>query len=354
MDCLRRHPLGYIRVEHNSTKVRYLRCGIYRAYGANCSAVKQSRERVRGDVVAVRRKQRYDLLTEDSDEEVPESDTLQFEHELRIATQAVQLACQLTRRVQDGLRGNAVTAETKTDKSLVTIADWGVQAVVSWVLAQAFPGEVISMVAEEDTEALKGRGTGELLQRVTQVVNECLAEGEIVGITPPPTPLQAVDVLKAIQRGTSEGGPVGRHWILDPVDGTLGFVRGDQYAIALAMMDEGRVVLGVLGVPNFPMRTEWLRYPHKYNRMVEKLIAPPPDLWHRGCLIRARRGGNGAWMEPLMGDHIGNPDLLKALTRRVKVSDVTDPAGATFCEPVEKGNTAQGFSATLADRIGLK
>jgi 3'(2'), 5'-bisphosphate nucleotidase / inositol polyphosphate 1-phosphatase len=30
------------------------------------------------------------------------------------------------------------------------------------------------------------------------------------------------DVLAAIDGGKSEGGPSGRHWILDPIDGTKG------------------------------------------------------------------------------------------------------------------------------------
>jgi 3'(2'), 5'-bisphosphate nucleotidase len=53
--------------------------------------------------------------------------------------------------------------------------------------------------------------------------------------------------------------------VLDPIDGTLGFVRGDQYAIALAMVENGEVVLGVLGCPNLPLRSEWLNYHHRYN-----------------------------------------------------------------------------------------
>ena len=44
--------------------------------------------------------------------------------------------------------------------------------------------------------------------------------------------------------------PGGRYWALDPIDGTKGFLRGDQYAIALALIDDGDVVLGVLGCPN--------------------------------------------------------------------------------------------------------
>ena len=33
----------------------------------------------------------------------------------------------------------------------------------------------------------------------------------------------------------------------------ISFVRGDQYAIALALLDEGKVVLGVLACPNLPL-----------------------------------------------------------------------------------------------------
>lgn len=33
----------------------------------------------------------------------------------------------------------------------------------------------------------------------------------------------------------------------------ISFLRGDQYAIALALLDEGKVVLGVLACPNLPL-----------------------------------------------------------------------------------------------------
>ena len=50
-------------------------------------------------------------------------------------------------------------------------------------------------------------------------------------------------------------GTLGR-WALDPVDGTKGFLRGGQYAIALALMVDGEVQLGVLGCPNLPVEPE--------------------------------------------------------------------------------------------------
>ena len=39
---------------------------------------------------------------------------------------------------------------------------------------------------------------------------------------------------------------------LDPIDGTKGFLRNDQYAVALALIEDGKPVLGVLGCPNIP------------------------------------------------------------------------------------------------------
>eukprot|EP00850_Spirogloea_muscicola_P003255 SM000013S26424 [mRNA] locus=s13:294343:297349:+ [translate_table: standard] len=271
-----------------------------------------------------------------------------FEHELKVASQAVQLACQLSISVQEKLLSKKEKADTKKDKSLVTVADWGVQAVVAWLLSQYFPGGDFSMVAEEDTEALKGRQGVENLQRVVIAVNECLAGASKFGLQPPLQPLGTVDVLKAINRGTSRGGPTGRHWILDPVDGTLGFTRGDQYAIALAMMEDGEVVLGALGCPNLPMRAAWLRYPHRYFRLTAAFFPPKPGSWYMGCVMMARQGG-GTWMEPLVcHGHMG----VKA--RQVRVSSEEDPAAATFCEPVEKANSSQSFTAGLADSLGLR
>jgi 3'-phosphoadenosine 5'-phosphosulfate (PAPS) 3'-phosphatase len=52
--------------------------------------------------------------------------------------------------------------------------------------------------------------------------------------------------------GNSQGGAHGRHWVLDPIDGTRGFVGMRQYAVCLGMLQDGQVELGVLGCPNLP------------------------------------------------------------------------------------------------------
>lgn len=61
------------------------------------------------------------------------------------------------------------------------------------------------------------------------------------------------DWLALIDRGNSEGGAQGRHWALDPIDGTKGFLRGGQYAVCLGLIEDGQVVVGVIGCPNLPV-----------------------------------------------------------------------------------------------------
>ena len=63
--------------------------------------------------------------------------------------------------------------------------------------------------------------------------------------------LPADQVLEAIDRG--RGMPGKRFWTLDPVDGTQGFVRGDQYVVALALIVGGRVEIGLLGCPELSL-----------------------------------------------------------------------------------------------------
>lgn len=84
--------------------------------------------------------------------------------------------------------------------------------------------------------------------RITGLVNETLSSSGISGVRP----LSEEEVLELIDRGGSQGGKQGSHWVLDPIDGTRGFVGMRQYAVCLGLLHEGEVVLGVLGCPNMP------------------------------------------------------------------------------------------------------
>ncbi|KAK8607916.1 hypothetical protein V6N13_023361 [Hibiscus sabdariffa] len=275
-----------------------------------------------------------------------------YSKELDVAVRAVQMACSLCQKVQESLiLKTSSPVHSKHDNSPVTVADWSVQATVSWILSETFGCRNVSILAEEDVQSLSEPGSSALLAAVVKSVNDCLAEAPHLGLKGPEMPLGSSDVLEAISRCNSTGGPTGRFWALDPVDGTLGFVRGDQYAVALALIEDGEVVLGVLGCPNYPMK-EWLSYHHRYHRIISKLTPTTSESWDKGCVIYARRGRGEAWMQPL---HQKNKPLSWPNTAiPVRVSSIDNPALATFCEPVEKSNSSHSFTAGLAHSVGLR
>uniref|UniRef100_A0A7I4B3P8 3'(2'),5'-bisphosphate nucleotidase n=1 Tax=Physcomitrium patens TaxID=3218 RepID=A0A7I4B3P8_PHYPA len=248
-----------------------------------------------------------------------------YHRDVVLATNAVRLASRLCQTVQRGLLTQET--QTKSDKSPVTVADYGSQALVNWSLAREFPPGTFSMVAEEGSEDLRTEAGAPMLERITQLVNDAIASDAALDVAP----LSKEDVLEAIDWGNSEGGSNGRHWVLDPIDGTRGFVRGDQYAIALGLLDNGKVVAGVLGCPNLPMGSIANGIPANSSEPV-------------GCLFVASLGA-GTTVEPLDGS--GEP-------KRVHVSDVEDTAIATFCESYESAHTMQDLTANIAGTLGVK
>jgi 3'(2'), 5'-bisphosphate nucleotidase len=148
--------------------------------------------------------------------------------ECGVALEAVRAAARLTRSVRAAFTPDLATA--KPDRSPVTVADLGAQVMVSLSLVDAFPDD--PLVGEEDASQLAS-------EPIRDALTTRLAEAR-PGLGPS-------DVVQALDRGGFAGAPSGRWWTLDPVDGTLGFLRGGQYAIALALVVDGVVRLGVLG-----------------------------------------------------------------------------------------------------------
>ncbi|KAK6238243.1 hypothetical protein QUC31_003712, partial [Theobroma cacao] len=249
------------------------------------------------------------------------------------------VCCNL-QKVQKSLLQSDV--QSKNDRSPVTVADYGSQALVSFVLQQEFPAE-FSLVAEEDSKDLRKDGAQELVDRITKLVNDSLASDESYSVT-----LSTEDVLKAIDSGKSEGGSQGRHWVLDPIDGTKGFLRGGQYAIALALLDRGKVVLGVLACPNLPLTP--INDQHSPNNEV-------------GCLFFAEVGG-GSYMQPLDSsstvkvvmicynfiaiDQSKYLQLIHLFGIQVQVSGIENPEEASFFESYEAAHSMHDLSSLIA------
>ncbi|KAK3029665.1 hypothetical protein RJ639_038946 [Escallonia herrerae] len=202
---------------------------------------------------------------------------------------------------------------------------WRSQVLVSFVLKRELPFESFSLVAEEDSGDLRKQEGRETLQRITKIVNDTLdSDGAYNEF-----PLSEEDVLDAIDSGKSEGGSCGRHWVLDPIDGTKGFMRGDQYAIALALLDQGKVVLGVLSCPNLPLASIASSDRHAHDKV--------------GCLFSAQVGG-GTYMQSLDG----------APPMKVHVSATENPEEASFFESYEAAHSLHDLSSSIADILGVK
>ncbi|MCC5823031.1 MAG: 3'(2'),5'-bisphosphate nucleotidase [Phycisphaerales bacterium] len=152
------------------------------------------------------------------------------------ARHAVVAASHVCRSVQDAL--DEVRAVTKDDKSPVTVADYASQAVVGYALRERL-GDVV-LVAEEASNFLRDEDNGLLLDAVVAAAREVWDDAT------PESVLEAIDIGAGDTRHR-------RFWTLDPIDGTKGFLRNQQYAIALGFIEEGVPTIGVMGCPNLPV-----------------------------------------------------------------------------------------------------
>lgn len=117
-----------------------------------------------------------------------------------------------------------VPVYSKSDSSPVTVADFSVQAVVLGLLSRYFPGhgfiaEEVSSVLRQDPASLSA-----VLGVVRKVMGLDLTEADLCA---------AIDLGARGHGDKREGGCGGRTWVLDPIDGTKGFLRGEQFCVAL-------------------------------------------------------------------------------------------------------------------------
>lgn len=258
------------------------------------------------------------------------SPIMSYEKELHIAQLAVQRATLLTQRVfQEKAKGTL----SKDDKSPVTIGDFGAQALIIHAIKSNFPKDEI--VGEEEASSL--RENQNLSSQIWDLVkNASLAdetsESELGG------PVESEDqMLQAIDAGNSAGGAHGRIWALDPIDGTLGFLRGGQYAVCLALIENGDVKVGVLGCPNLPIDD------------AAPLSADVGGLESergRGVLFAAV-ASSGATSRPL------GPGALRQPSQPIRMKSVPDITHATFCESVEASHSSHGDQAEIAKKLGI-
>ena len=226
-------------------------------------------------------------------------------NEVKTALAAVREAGRLCRTVQAEIDPGELA---KQDRSPVTVADFGSQALICRALRRSFPDDPI--IGEEDSAILREPEQASMLERVVYHVGQLRPE------TGPTTVCQWIDLGGAKEYSS-------RFWTLDPIDGTKGFLRGGQYAIALALVLDGQVAAAVLGCPN----------------LGPTLAAARGD----GSLFIALKG-SGAWQGPLSVSGNFVP---------VNVSSQTDASMIRFCESVEAAHSSHGDAARIAERLAI-
>jgi 3'(2'), 5'-bisphosphate nucleotidase len=225
--------------------------------------------------------------------------------EVVTAIQAVVKASTLCQKIRMDLVGGE--SILKSDRSPVTVADYGSQAIICKMIREKFPGDTI--VAEEDSKELKRPDRSKILEQVTNYVDAFVPTSSSEEVC------SWIDFSSTIASD--------RFWALDPIDGTKGFLRGDQYAVALALIEKGALKLGILACPNLYVD-----------------IHQPSG--GKGCLFVALQGKGSVQMD------------INGLNRQsISVSKVKNPSEATIAESVEPDHADHLFHQRLAQKLNI-
>lgn len=216
---------------------------------------------------------------------------------LEIASQAVYMACGLCEEIR---KNRAFFAKRKKDTSPVTLADLLSQALIGAYLRKHFP--YIPLIAEEDVSDFE-MDWPKLREQYPELQKFRLSEL-----------LQSTKQIK--HSAKEENG----FWVLDPIDGTKGFLQNRQYAIALAYVRKGKVLVGVLGCPNLQLEGK------------------------RGWIFRALQG-QGSFAASLEERLSFSP---------ISTSLATKTSEARYCESWESAHSCQALSHKIAQKLGMK
>ncbi len=223
--------------------------------------------------------------------------------ELDFALKTVEQASAIAQAVYAEMANSSLS---KQDSSPVTVADFSIQAYIAQQLAESFPQD--ALVAEERSAMLREASAAASLKAVTEYVSKLLPAAD------------ANEVCRWIDLGGGEAR--GRFWTLDPIDGTKGFIRGDQYAVALALIEDGVVQLGVLGCPRLKL----------------------PEFEQMGILAFTQKG-HGSWVKPLGTD---------VAPKKLSVSTHQKPEDSVILRSFETGHTNPRRIKKVRERLSIQ
>lgn len=209
--------------------------------------------------------------------------------------QAVRQAAVLCQQVQD----HYLVSSDKGEHDPVTIADYGAQAILSRAISIHFPDDAI--LAEEQGGQFMELVAEQQRKEVIRLI------GDILGIT-----VTQVDVVKWLDYGQNR--EASRMWVIDPIDGTKGYISLRNYAIAVGLMVDRKPIGGIIGTPAYPGGAQ---------------------------LFHAQSGV--AYMQPLNGGEV----------KRIHVSNRTEAATLRALESVEKSHANHDRMQIVREEAGL-
>ena len=212
-------------------------------------------------------------------------------------------AAKMSRALQQGVERLRVAL--KDDRSPVTVADLAVQGLVAARLASS----EVPIVGEERADLLRRAEASALTDAVVDAVSG-----------PGGVPIARAELLEAIDSACHDGSAE-RYWTLDPIDGTKGFLRGQHYAIALALIEGGEVTLGALCCPN---------------------LGVDPNVVDSAGTLYVALAGAGAWQLP-------GGDVERAV--RIKARSIASGDALQVCESVESAHSKHADAARIVAHV---
>ncbi|KAK8793790.1 hypothetical protein WA171_002921, partial [Blastocystis sp. BT1] len=117
--------------------------------------------------------------------------------------------------------------------------DYAIQAAIAIYLEREISEFAFKMIAEEDSKLLRSHKGMQIM--VQNYVNEILDSKEDIDL-----------ILDTLDKCNYDGDIRNNYWVLDPIDGTKGFISHAKFSVGLALISDGSVVLGVVGCVNLP------------------------------------------------------------------------------------------------------
>lgn len=151
---------------------------------------------------------------------------------------AARQAAILCREVQhSSLRSMNKMSKDANETEPVTIADYGSQVIIGRALSEHFPDDAV--IAEEGgsqfLELTTDKQKAEIINLLTTIFDQNITQD---------------DIVRWLDQGIDKS-DAKRTWIIDPIDGTKGFVAMRHYAIGIGIVEEGQPTGAIIAAPGY-------------------------------------------------------------------------------------------------------